>query len=99
MTVITAIVRDGRLEVQVPSDWPDGTNVEIVPIGLGRVLADDGEMTSDEIARTLAAMDLVEPLELTEEEEAQIEAARRERKQWDKDHFNERAAKLAEDWD
>lgn len=98
MTAITATVRDGRLDVQVPSDWPDGTNVEIVPIGASRGGADDSPMTADEIARTLAAMDLVEPLELTEEEEAQIESARRERKQWDKDHFNERAEKLSKDW-
>ncbi len=56
-------------------------------------------MTADEIARTLAAMESVEPLEFTKEEEAAIEAARQERKQWEKDHFNEHAAKLVEGWD
>lgn len=98
MTAITAIVRCGRLEVQVPEDWPDGTNVEISPIDPDRAAAGDGPMTADEIARTLAAMELVEPLEFTKEEEAAIEAARQERKQWAKDNFNERASKLAEDW-
>lgn len=99
MIAITATVRDGRLEVQVPPDWPDGTNVEISPIHPDRVASEDGPMTADEIARTLAAMELVEPLEFTKEEEAAIEAARQERKQWEKDHFNEHAAKLAEGWD
>lgn len=64
-----------------------------------RLPRDDAPMTADEISRTLAAMDSIEPLELTEEEEAGIEAARQERKQWEKDHFNERAAKLAKHWD
>lgn len=61
--------------------------------------AEEGPMTADEIARTLAAMESVEPLEFTKEEEAAIEAARQERKQWEKDHFNEHAAKLVEGWD
>lgn len=64
-----------------------------------RLRNDDTPMTADEISRTLAAMDSIEPLELTEEEEASIETDRQERKQWEKDHFNERAAKLAKHWE
>jgi hypothetical protein len=30
--MITATVTDGRLEVEVPADWPDGTEVEVCPL-------------------------------------------------------------------
>lgn len=85
MNAIIATVKDGRLAVEVPPDWPDGTSVEICPIDADRVAAEDLPMTPAEIARTLAAMNLIEPLELTDDEEAAIEAARQERKQWEKD--------------
>jgi hypothetical protein len=29
MTTIKAIIQGGRLELEAPSDWPDGTEVEI----------------------------------------------------------------------
>ncbi|HEX5444435.1 MAG TPA: hypothetical protein VFW87_11420 [Pirellulales bacterium] len=44
-------------------DWPDGTSVEICPIVVDRAAAEDSPMTADEITRTLAAMEFVEPLQ------------------------------------
>lgn len=32
MTTLKATIKGRRLELDVPSDWPDGTEVEVVPI-------------------------------------------------------------------
>jgi len=32
MTTIKATIKGRRLEVDVPADWPDGTEVEVVPV-------------------------------------------------------------------
>lgn len=32
MNVVTAIYRNGRLELTSPVDWPDGTPVEVKPV-------------------------------------------------------------------
>ena len=49
--------------------------VEILPVGLS-ALDDPGQVTPDEVARTLAAMEKIEPFEMTDAERAAIEAAR-----------------------
>jgi hypothetical protein len=100
MNVIKATVQAGRLDVQVPPEWPDGTEVEIQPLtDYSRPPGDDEPMTPEEIARTLAAMDKVEPFEMTAEEEAALEADRQARKQWEKAHFAEHAEKLRRQWE
>jgi hypothetical protein len=88
---IRGVVSGGRLEVDVPADWPDGTEVQIQPV--------DGEMSQEEIARTLVAMDQVKPFEMTAEEEAAWEAQRRARKEADKATFFERAEELRRQWE
>jgi len=98
MNAIKATVQGGRLELQVPPDWPDGTAVEIHPLGPGGPAGDDGPMTPDEIVCTLAAMDKVEPLTLTGAERTAIEADRQARKEWEKAHFDEHADKLRRNW-
>lgn len=32
MTTIKATIKGRRLELDVPADWPDGTEVEVVPV-------------------------------------------------------------------
>ena len=56
-------------------------------------------MTPDEIARTLAAMDKVEPFDMTDQERSAIEADRQARKEWEKAHFDELAEKLRRMWE
>jgi hypothetical protein len=99
MNTIKATVRGGRLDLQVPPDWPDGTEVEIHPVAPGEPVGEDGPVTPEEIARTLAAMDRVEPFILSDEERAAIEADRRARKEWEKAHFNEHADRLRRMWE
>jgi hypothetical protein len=75
MTTIKATIKGRRLELDAPADWPDGTEVEIQPLTSSRN-GECGAMSAEEIARTLAAMDLVESLDMTESEDAAWEAGR-----------------------
>lgn len=59
----------------------------------------DDEMSPEEIARILAAMERSEPLELTDQELADWEATRQARKDWAKSQFADRAEKLRRMWD
>jgi hypothetical protein len=98
MTTIAAFVCNGQLELSVPINLPDGTKVQIqVPdTASGK---EEGPMTPEEIARTLAAMDKIEPFEMTEEERAALEADRRAQKEWEMAHFDEHAEKLRRMWE
>jgi hypothetical protein len=101
MTTITAIIRKGQLELPKPLDLPDGTEVEVLlPEQPGTDLGSEEQpMTPEEIAHTLAAMDQIEPLEMTAEERAALDAQHRAQKEWEKVHFDERADKLRRMWE
>jgi hypothetical protein len=72
--------------------------VEILPVG-SAAGDDQAQTTAEEIARTLVAMERVEPFELTDAERAAIEADRQDRKAWEKTHFNERGDRLRGFWE
>lgn len=94
MSTIKATVRNGRIEPEGPLDLPDGTEVQItVPE------KDDEPMSQAEIDRVLAAMDRMEPLQMTDAELAAWEADRRARKEWEKARFFEHADKLRKMWE
>jgi hypothetical protein len=102
MITITAVVRNGQVELPRPLELPDGTAVEIrllEPAGTDSGPGQDAPLTPDEIARTLAAMDKVEPFEMTEEERAALAADRLARKEWEKAHFEAHAEKLRKVWE
>ena len=77
MSAIRGIIRKGQVVMTEPANLPDETEVEIVPVGLRAPWTTEETMSPDEIARTLAAMDEIEPFEMTDEERAAIEADRR----------------------
>ncbi len=60
MTALRTTVQGRRIEVDVPPDWPEGTEVEILPVDQ-RVNGTDAPMSPEEIARTLTAMDQIIP--------------------------------------
>jgi len=102
MSTTKATWTNGQIVLDGPVDWPEGLRLSIEPepsqteaSGVG----DEGAMTPEEIARTLAAMDQVEPLEMTDEERAAWEAERQDRKGWEKAHFAEHAEKLRRMWE
>jgi hypothetical protein len=101
MNAIKATVKGGRLELEVPPEWPDGTEVIVQPLvredRLG-VREEDWPDTPEAIAEWLAWYDALEPLIFTEEERAAWETARREQKEFEKATFAERAEKLRRMW-
>jgi hypothetical protein len=99
VNAIKAIVKDRRIALNVPDDWPEGTEVKILPVGLYHPDDDEEVMTDEEIAQTLAAMDLVEPFEMTDEEIAALAADRKAHKEWEKAHFDEHAEHLRRMWE
>jgi len=64
----------GRVEAQVPPEWPDGTEVAIQRLDNGSLPDEEGAVAPDEIARTLAAMDQVEPFDMTDDQAAALDA-------------------------
>jgi hypothetical protein len=95
---IRTTVREGRLELRVPSEWPEGAEVEIRRVDQNGS-DEEQAMRADEIAATLAAMDRVQPFDLSDDEQAAIEADRRARKEWEIAHFQERAERIVESWE
>jgi hypothetical protein len=80
-TLIRGTIRDGKVEVNDRIDLPEGTKVGIAPID------DDGPPSPQEIARVLAAMEKLEPFEMTPEEEAESEEWERQINEYTKANF------------
>jgi hypothetical protein len=97
MNIIKATITGGRLELDVPADWPDGTEVEIHLVGKNGV--DTDLLTHEEIAKLLAAMDQLKPLEFTDAERAAAETQRQAQRDWEKARFAEHAGKLQGMWE
>jgi hypothetical protein len=98
ITMIKATVKGGRLELNVPADWPDGTEVEIHPLD-DSTRGDAQVDAAAEIAKTLAALDRIEPFEMSDAEEAAWEAERRADREREKAHFAEHSERLRRMWD
>lgn len=79
MEAIRATWKNGQIVFDRQVHWPEGCRLVIEPED---TLDQDGPMTPDEIARTLAAMEKVQPFEMTEEERADIEAWRQKVKEY-----------------
>ena len=71
MTVIKTTIRNRRIDVPAPSDLPDGMEV-VLTIGTG--IPDDGPIPPEEIARVLAAMAQLQPLDIPGETAADLDA-------------------------
>jgi hypothetical protein len=79
MDTIKATVKRGRVELDVPADWPEGTEVAIYPRqpyeGTAEVESDEAwSNTPEAIADSLKWYDSLEPLVVTPAEEADTEA-------------------------
>jgi hypothetical protein len=76
MSAIRATWRNGQIVPEGPVNWPEGLALRVEPASLDTDPFDernDIPATEDEIARTLAAMELVEPFDLTPDEKAHLE--------------------------
>jgi hypothetical protein len=75
--LMKGVVRNGRVEVVEPINLPDGTEVTITGHANGKFIGlpdNNRSMTPEEIAQSLAAMDRVEPFDMTDEERAKADA-------------------------
>jgi hypothetical protein len=95
MNVILSMVRDGRVEVDVPPDWPEGTPVR-VELGLNGRASYDNEKpeTPEEIEEWIRRFREIEPIEMTLEEQAAWEADRKMQTEFD--NAAERDRRIAE---
>ena len=84
MTTVRTVIHDRRIEVPAPEGLPDGTEV-ILSIGTD-VANDDGPMSPAEIARVLAAMGQMQPLEIPDDVAADLDAWERKLDQHGIDH-------------
>lgn len=99
MNAIMGTVHNGQIVADQPVAWPEGCRVVIKPAAKEETLGireEDWPTTPEEIARHLALMDQIEPLEMTEEEWAAWEAERKAHKEWEKAHFEKRARQIEE---
>ena len=76
MNAIRAVIKDRRLELQAPPDWPDGTEVLIEPTKdpAEKIGIDESEWRDDpaSLADWEAWIKTIEPLEFTPEEAARF---------------------------
>ncbi len=84
MTIVRTVIHDRRIEVPAPADLPDGTEVTL-KIGTD-VGDDDGTMSTEEIARVLAAMEKMQPLEIPDDVAEDLDAWERRLDQYGIDH-------------
>lgn len=102
MHSIKARVKGGRVDLPVPRDWRDGTQVIVQPIAIDAAFGipeSDWPETATAAADWVQWYDSLEPLIFKTEERANWDAARREREQIEKGTFAERAEKLRRAWE
>jgi hypothetical protein len=87
VTTVRTVIHHRKIEIPAPDDLADGTEV-ILTIGTD-VVDDNGPMSPAEIARVLAAMGQLQPLEIPDEVAADLDAWERNLNQHGIDHADE----------
>lgn len=97
MSVIHGTYRDGKIVLDAPADWPEGTRVA-VERDEERIGISEEEQGDDpeSIAAWIAWMNGLQPFVMTPEEEAVWQQAREQRKAWELAHWQEHSRKLRE---
>jgi hypothetical protein len=98
MVALKGVIKDGQVVLPQRADLPDGTEVEVLPLGRSEP-EEDTPPDPDEIARRLALMEQVQPFAMTDEERAAWQADRQTRKDSEKAKFGEHAEKLRRMWE
>src|SRR5271170_7757739 len=92
MSAVKAMWKNGQVVLEGQVDWPEGRRLVVAE----DIVTDDDEQPDDPetIARWLAEFEAIPPLEMTAEEEAEWQAARKAQRDLEKSTFNERAEEL-----
>lgn len=83
---------DGHVVLSERADWPEGTQVVVAPVEETRAAELLEEQSASDpacIRAWIAEFDTIPPLELTEEEEAAWQAARRKQKEHELSRWHE----------
>lgn len=96
MNIINAIVSNGKIEIQAPSELPDGSPVSVLVVGLPM---NSELMSADETASTVQAMDLFAATFPSQEDGEDLSAAARTTGEQEKKAFFEQADKFARMFD
>jgi hypothetical protein len=92
MNAVKAKWKNGQVILEGHADWPEGSRLVVAQ----ESLADDeyGEEDPESIARWIAEFDAIPPIEMTEQEEADWQAARQAQRVLEKATCSARAEKL-----
>jgi hypothetical protein len=85
MNAIKATWTNGQIVPAEPVDWPEGSQLLVEPVAPSEKIGmDESEWQDDakSIADWIAWVDTVEPLQLSDEERAEMERYRAEQKQF-----------------
>jgi hypothetical protein len=103
MTALHGTIRNGPVVLDSPPALPEGTRVEVLPVGGGGARLglrdEDWPATPDAIAAHLARMDQVEPGWLSPEDDIVWRAAFRADREREKSAFLPDAEKLRSSWE
>lgn len=94
MTQLTAIVRDGKIEVVAPKELSDGTEVTLLIVRKGIFQDLDSTEDPQETQRILQAMEQFEATFPVDEGGDDLSQAARESADWEKSNFEANAEKL-----
>ncbi|MFO0848141.1 MAG: hypothetical protein U0871_06245 [Gemmataceae bacterium] len=100
MSVVRGTVTNGKIVLDAPPDWPDGTEVEVRSSRRDGVHSDLSDQRDDpeSVAAWVAWVESLQPF-LTEAEEAEWQKARAERKAASLAGGQERAEHLRKIWE
>ena len=95
MIAVHAKWKEGRVVVDEAVDWPEGCELEVLPVAVNGS-EDDDDQSNDpaEIARWIAEFQAVPPLEMTAGEEAEWQAARKAQREFELQTFDRRADQI-----
>ena len=97
MNAIRSVVKNGRVEVDAPPDWPDGTPVRVELGSNGQSEYDDERPeTPEEIQAWLRWYHSLEPIVMSPDEEVTLEADRKMQKDFDIANAAERDRRIEE---
>lgn len=94
MTQLTAIVRDGKIEVAAPDDLSEGTEVTLLIVRHGVLVDPDSYEDTQDSYRALQAMELFEAAFPVDENGEDLSRAAQESSDWEKINFEANAEKL-----
>jgi len=89
---IHTVVLDRKIVVPVPDDLPDGTMVEVTIAAESKQISlaeSEWDDSPEGIEAWIRQYEALEPLLLTDSDRAEIDAAMREQKEWENEHFFE----------